>query len=226
MLIGILGRSSIEKKAVMAVTGLLLTGFVIAHLLGNLLIFLGPEALNAYAKKLKDALPLLWAARTALLGCLIVHVVTSIAVTRENRAARPIGYAVKRHAEATWAGRTMMLSGIALSAFLIFHLLHFTFRITHPSISHLVDAAGRHNVYAMVVLSFQQPVLCAAYVLAMALICLHLSHGMGSWLQSLGLATERTIPLVARASRLLALTIFVGYSAIPLAVLIGYVHVP
>lgn len=223
MPIGTLARSSIGKKAVMAVTGLALTGFVIGHLFGNLLVFLGPDALNAYAKKLKDAGLLLWSARAVLLGCLIAHSVTSIAVRRENRAARPIGYAAKQHAEATWAGRTMMLSGVALAAFILFHLLHFTFRVTHPSISHLTDAAGRHDVYAMVVLSFQQPALCVAYILAMALICLHLSHGMASWLQSLGIGTERTIPVAARASRLLALAIFLGYISIPVTILLGWI---
>ncbi len=224
MLIGGFLRSSVGRKAVVAVTGLALSGFILGHLAGNLLIFLGPDALNAYAKKLKDAGVWLWAARAVLLGCLAAHIVTSISLARENRAARPVGYATKDHAEATWAGRTMMLSGIALTAFLLFHLLHFTFRITHPAISHLTDALGRHDVYTMVVMSFQQPLLSAAYVLAMALICAHLSHGLGSWVQSLGLATARTIPLAALAGRLLALAIFLGYAAIPVGVLLRWVR--
>ncbi len=216
-------HSSISKKALTAVTGLILSGFVVMHLLGNLFIFAGPEALNAYANKLRDLGPLLWAARAFLLGALIIHIVTSIAVTRENRAARPLRYAVKGHAESTLAGRTMMLSGIALSAFLIYHLLHFTFRVTHPSISHLTDAAGRHDVYTMVVMSFRQPVLCVVHVLSLGLICLHLSHGFGSWLQSLGLSTDRSMPLVAWGSRRLALAVFLGYCAIPMSVLFGWI---
>ncbi len=216
-------RSSIGKKAVMGLTGLLLVGFVILHLSGNLLIYLGPEALNAYAKKLRDLGPLLWLVRLVLLTAVVVHIWLSIVLTRENRAARPIGYAMQRSARTTYAARTMMLSGLLLFAFIVYHLLHFTFRVTHPQLLHLTDALGRDDVYAMVVLSFQDPVLVAGYVIAMALLCMHLSHGIASFVQSLGLNDERFLPVLERISRLTAAALFVGYSSIPLAVWLGIV---
>ena len=216
-------RSSIGKKAVMGLTGLILLGFFIMHLAGNLLVYLGPEALNAYAKKLRDMGPLLWVARATLLAAVLVHAWLAIVLTRENRAARPIRCAVSRAAHTTAAARTMMVSGLLLTAFIVYHLLHFTFRITHPEIAHRVDALGRHDVFAMVVFSFQDPVLVLAYVVAMALLCLHLSHGVASWCQSLGLNNERALPLLERLGRLIAWAIFLGYSSIPVSIYMGLV---
>ena len=216
-------RFSVGKKAAMALTGLVLLGFVIVHLAGNLLVFAGPEALNAYAAKLRHLGALLWAARLVLAAAVVIHIWLSVVLSRENRAARPIGYARQQLARTTLGARTMMLSGILLLVFLIYHLLHFTFRVTHPDISHLTDALGRHDVYSMVVLSFQDPLLVAAYVVAMALLCLHLSHGIASWCQSLGLNNERTLPLTERAGRLMAWAIFLGYSSIPVSIYAGFV---
>jgi succinate dehydrogenase / fumarate reductase cytochrome b subunit len=215
-------RSSIGKKVVMAVTGLLLFGFVIAHLAGNLLIYRGPDVLNAYADKLRHMGLLLWTARAGLLATVAVHFWLGIMLTRENRLARPIRYAVSRSAETTPAARMMMISGLLLTAFIIYHLLHFTVRITHPDLSHRVDALGRHDVYAMVVLSFQDPRLVVCYVVAMGLLCAHLHHGVASWLQSLGLTSERLLPVIERAGRLTAWLVFLGYSSIPVAIVLGF----
>ena len=207
----------------MAVSGLVLVGFVIAHLLGNLLIYLGPEAINAYAKHLRDLGPLLWVARGVLLLAVIVHAETSVRLAIENRRARPQPYEAARHRETTLAARTMMASGLLLVAYLVYHLLHFTFRVTNPAISHATDALGRHDVYAMMVRSFQQPAISLAYILGMTVLCLHLGHGIGSVFQTLGLTNERTIPFATRAGRLLAFAIYLGYISIPLAVLLGLV---
>lgn len=216
-------RSSIGKKAVMAVTGLILFGFVIGHLAGNLLIFRGPNALNAYALKLQHLGPFLWVVRAGLLATVIIHIWLAIVLSRENWIARPIRYAVSRSAETTLAARTMMVSGLLLTAFIVYHLLHFTFRVTHPAISHYVDASGRHDVFTMVVLSFQNPALVVGYIVGMGLLCAHLHHGVASWLQSLGLNNERLLPVIDRLGRLAAWLMFLGYSSIPIAIVTGFI---
>ncbi len=208
----------------MAITGLVLVGFVVMHLLGNLLIFRGPEALNAYAAKLRHLGGVLWIARLILLAAVAVHIVMAIVLTRENRSARPIAYAVKRTVETTYAARTMIVSGVALTVFIFYHLLHFTFRVTHPDISHLSDPLGRHDVYAMVVRSFHDPFLALGYVASMLLLCAHLSHGVGSFLQSLGLNNKRWLAVVTRAGWMLAVLLCAGYASIPAAILLGWVR--
>ena len=206
----------------MALSGLALLGFVIAHLAGNLCIFLGPDALNAYARKLEHFGPWLWAARAGLLAALVVHVVTSAQLAIENRRARPQAYAAYRSVETTLAARTMMITGILLLAYLVYHLLHFTFRVTNPGISHGIDALGRRDVYTMVVRSFQDLRISVAYVLGVAAVCFHLSHGIGSVCQTLGLNNERTLAAVSAGGRALAIALFLGYSSIPLAVLMRF----
>ena len=208
----------------MAVSGLMLVGFVIAHLLGNLLIYLGPDAINDYAQHLQELGPLLWMARAALLASVVAHAATSVQLHLENRRARPQPYRRARRRETTIAAQTMMASGLLLVAYLAYHLLHFTFGLTNPAISHALDARGRHDVYAMMVRSFQQPLISLAYILGMTVLCLHLGHGIGSVFQTLGLANERTVPLAARAGRLVAFAIYLGYVSIPLAVLLGIVR--
>lgn len=222
MCLGLL-RSSIGKKAIMGATGLILLGFVAMHLTGNLLIFAGPDALNAYAAKLRHLGPLLWVARGGLLLAVGVHIWLGIVLARENRAARPVGYAVSRSARTSAPAKTMAISGLLIAAFIVYHLLHFTFRVTHPALSHLSDAQGRHDVFSLVVGSFQDPRLVAAYVAAMGLLCAHLSHGAASWLQSLGLNNDRLLPVVEPIGRAAAWLIFLGYSAIPLAIFFGLI---
>jgi succinate dehydrogenase / fumarate reductase cytochrome b subunit len=218
--------SSVGKKVLMAVTGLVLFGFVVGHLAGNLLIFAGPGALNAYGKKLLDLGPLLWAARLFLLANLVAHVGLAVALVRENRRARPVAYKSRSWRESSYAARTMMLSGVIVFAFIVYHLLHFTFRVTHPELAHLTDAAGRHDIYSMVVLSFRRPLLAGAYIAAMFLLALHLSHGLASLMQSLGLNRDGTKDCFKKAGALAAALVFLGYSAIPAAVLAGVVKLP
>ena len=220
----ICGRTSLGKKALMAITGLMLLGFVIMHLLGNLNIFLGPAALNGYAEKLRHFGPLLWVARLGLLGAVVVHIWTAVALTVENRRARPVAYQQYAPAATGPAALTMGLTGILLLSYIVYHLLHFTFGKAHPQFYGAVDAQGRHDVYRMVVGSFSVPGISLVYVLAMALLCFHLSHGIASTCQTLGVSTERTRPLIERGSRLLAILLFLGYSAIPLAVLLGAIR--
>ena len=215
--------SSIGKKIVMAASGLALIGFVVMHLIGNLLIFAGPEALNSYAEKLRDLGELLWIARMGLIVMVLLHIWSAICVTRENRKARPVAYFNKVNARTTIGARTMAFSGVVLLAYIIFHLLHFTFRVTHPEISNLLDAQGRHDVFSMAVLSFHQIPIVAVYVIAMVFLCLHLSHGISSAFQTLGIANENTLPKFILISKTISLFIFLGYSSIPLACWLGII---
>ncbi|HTL47953.1 MAG TPA: succinate dehydrogenase cytochrome b subunit [Verrucomicrobiae bacterium] len=214
-------QSSIGKKAVMALSGLVLFGFIVAHLLGNLSIYAGPDGINAYAVHLRELGPLLWIARLVLITALLLHVGTAICLTRENRAARPVPYVYKSSIQATYAARTMMVSGLIVLAFVIYHLLHFTFGVTHPQLAHLEDAKGRHDVYTMVVKSFQNPVVALSYVVAQVLLAMHLSHGIYSLFQSLGLRHEKCFPMLKKAAFAVAWTIFAGYISIPLSALFG-----
>lgn len=219
-------RASVGAKAVMAVTGLLLLGFLLAHMLGNLQLFLGPDALNGYAAKLQSLGGLLWVARGGLLLVLLAHVVTAFRLTRQNRRARPTGYAALSPQVTSYAARTMVMSGGVILAFVAYHLLHFTLGVTHPEHHGLVDAQGRHDVYRMVVLGFQQAPVALGYVLAQALLALHVSHGASSLFQSLG-ATHPILRRVRdRAGPALALLLFVGNVSMPLACLLGAVSLP
>jgi succinate dehydrogenase / fumarate reductase cytochrome b subunit len=211
-------RSSIGKKFVMAASGLALLGFVIVHMLGNLQIFLGPEPLNAYGEFLKSKPGLLWTARLGLLLMVILHILTSVQLTRENRAARPVGYDKAKPPSASYASRTLFMSGLIIFAFLVYHLMHFTLGLTNPEFIHLEDAQGRHDVYRMSVLGFSQPLVSFFYIFAMGLLCLHLSHGVSSWVQSLGWRSKNWAG-IDRFAQGAALLIFLGNCSIPFAVL-------
>jgi succinate dehydrogenase / fumarate reductase cytochrome b subunit len=211
-------KSSIGKKFVMAASGLALFVFVVAHMLGNLQIFLGPEPLNAYGEFLKSKPSLLWTARLGLLLMVVLHIVTSVQLTLENRAARPVGYATAKPPAASFASRTLFISGLIIFAFIVYHLMQFTLGITNPEFMLLEDAKGRHDVYRMSVAGFSQPLVSIFYILAMGLLCLHLSHGVSSWAQSLGWRSKNCVAL-DRFAKGAALVIFLGNCSIPLAVL-------
>jgi succinate dehydrogenase / fumarate reductase cytochrome b subunit len=219
-------RSSIGTKAIMAVTGTLLFVFVIVHMLGNLQIFLGPDAINHYGVLLRTLPEALWAARIVLLVAVVVHVWVAILLTIENRRARPERYAVSRAVQVGVAPRTLIWTGSIIAAFVVYHLLHFTFGQTDPSHSHLLDARGRHDVYSMVVFGFSQWPVSLAYAVAQGLLALHLSHGASSLFQSLGLAHPRWRPLLDRTGVALAWIILIGNLSIPAAVMIGLLRIP
>ena len=206
----------------MAVTGLLLFGFVIAHMLGNLQIFLGPEALNSYAEHLEELPFLLWPARIFLLITLMIHMVAAIQLAIENKKARPVPYAVEKTVQASYASRTMLMSGLVIFAFIVYHLLHFTWGVTTPEFFHLVDSKGREDVYSMVILSFQNASISIAYIVAMAVLCFHLSHGIPGFFQSLGFSDEKSTPGLKIFGAASAVIIFIGNSSIPLAALLHF----
>jgi succinate dehydrogenase cytochrome b subunit len=209
---------------IVAVTGLVLIVFVIGHLLGNLQIFLGPDWVNSYAAHLRALGPLLWAIRIFLLVSVFLHIFYTISLAIENRRARPVHYKRKDHVKATVASRYMVMSGLIVLAFVLYHLAHFTVRVTDPRFLLLkADPLNRYDVYSMMVYGFQNIFVSAFYVLGMFLLALHLSHGASSFFQSLGLNDEKLTPRLATTGRILAWLIFVGYTSIPVAVLLHLV---
>lgn len=219
-------NSSIGMKWTMGLTGLAVFLFVLAHMLGNLQIYAGPEQINQYAVNLRALGPLLWLARLGLLAVFVVHVASAIRLTQLNRAARPVPYAVTSPQVSGYASRTMLMGGLIVLGFLLYHLAHFTFGFTHPEEFALRDAQGRHDVYAMVVLGFRHPLVSMIYILAMIPLVMHLSHGVSSAFQTLGANSPRYNPLLRAAGPVLGAVVFVGNVSIPLAVLAGVIPYP
>lgn len=209
---------------IVAITGIALILFVIGHLLGNLQIFLGPDWINGYAEHLRDLGPFLWVIRAFLLVTVLVHIYYTIRLAMENRRARPERYRRKETVKATLASRSMVMSGLILLAFIIYHLLHFTVRTTDPRFLALPkDPLGHYDVYSMMILGFQSWLVSGFYILGMFLLALHLSHGSSSFFQSLGLNNQKLTPRLALGGRIFAWCLFIGYSSIPAAVLLGWV---
>lgn len=221
-------NSSIGKKIVVALTGVAMLLFLAGHLLGNLLVFKGPDAINAYAKWLHGLGNALWVARLGLIGSLVLHVVATIQLVRQNRAARPVAYGCPATRRATKASRTMILSGLVILSFVIYHLMHYTWGVLNnyydPNNARYHLASGDHNVYNMVVDGFRWAPAAIFYVISIGLLSMHLSHGFSSAFQTLGLTTPRTRIALDLAGKAYAALIFVGYVSIPLAILFGFVR--
>ncbi|MEM7010225.1 MAG: succinate dehydrogenase cytochrome b subunit [Verrucomicrobiota bacterium] len=229
--------SSIGRKILVAVTGIALLLFLAGHLAGNLLIYVGPEAINAYAYKLHHMLhgSFIWIARGGLLACVGIHVYFTIQLVRENRAARDTAYAKPNTVQATKASRTMIMSGLVILAFVVYHILHFTAQVTPgvkatpmggPEITAaygLPDGAVVKDVYNMVITGFKNPVVSIFYIIAMGLLCTHLSHGFSSAFQTLGLRSKRTAKVIKGVGLAYAAIIFLGNISIPISVLTGVV---
>lgn len=216
--------TTVGTKFLVGLTGAVLVLFVIGHLLGNLQIYLGPDAVNDYAAFLKSKPGLLWAARLGLLGVLIVHIAGITKLTLANRAARPDAYAVKRPVKSTVYSRTMMMSGLILLAFIVYHLAHFTVGVVHPEYYRLVDSRGRHDVFSMMVLGFQNPLVSGAYIVSMGLLGMHLAHGIMSVFQTMGWNKPKLKPAIEAGGRMLALLIVLGNISIPLVCLLGWIR--
>jgi succinate dehydrogenase / fumarate reductase, cytochrome b subunit len=220
-------ESSLGKKYVMAVTGFFLLLFVIGHLVGNLQVFLGPEAINRYGHFLQSNLELVWPARIGLLVLVGLHIWSAAKLSLENRAARPIGYGAYQPVGSSYASRTMLMSGLIILAFIIYHLLHFTVQTqyingTGQNFTTFTDPEKRHDIFKMLVVGFNNGWVSGFYILGMALLCLHLSHGISSMFQSIGWKNDAYRPLLDKGARVIAGLIFVGYSSIPIAILLGY----
>ena len=226
-------KSSLGKKYIMAVTGFVLFLFVIGHLAGNLQLFLGQEAINRYGYFLQSNPELIWPARFTLLLMVGLHIWSGTKISLENRAARPVGYAVYQPVGSSYASRTMLVSGSIVFVFIVYHLLHYTVVVQYLNFTGQDFAAfmeklpgqvppERHDIFKMMVVGFSNVWVSAFYVLGLALLCLHLSHGASSMFQSLGWKNEAYRPFLDNAARVVAVAIFIGYTSIPVAILCGY----
>ena len=212
----------------MALTGLILVGFVVAHMVGNLKIFLGAEAINAYAGFLRDVgeplLPretLLWIARIVLLASVVLHITAATQLTIQDRASRPQRYAVHKKVQATYASRTMRWGGIIVLLFIIYHILHLTLGAVGFAPGQYLheDPNNGYQVYQNVINAFRNPIVSIFYLVAMAAVCLHLYHGAWSMFQTLGLNNAKYNRLLRGLAMAIALAVFIGNSSIPIAVM-------
>jgi succinate dehydrogenase / fumarate reductase, cytochrome b subunit len=220
-------HTMIGKKVVMAVTGVVLVGFVIAHMVGNLKIFSSPDEINAYSRFLREVgTPelaygqLLWVVRIVLLLCVALHIIAALQLSRMSWAARPVEYKTKRNLETTFAARMMRWGGVLLVVFILFHLLHLT-----------AGAVGFHEgqfrhlaVYQNVMAAFAVWPVALFYIVAMGALCLHLDHGIWSMLQTLGWNTARNEKMLKILSRAIAIAIFLGFSSVPVSVWAGWLR--
>jgi succinate dehydrogenase / fumarate reductase cytochrome b subunit len=208
--------TSIGKKVVMAITGLILFGFVLGHMLGNLQVFVGANQMNVYAATLKANAALLWGVRIVLLVAVILHIVAAVQLTRMSLHSRPEGYHYKDVIQADYAARTMRWSGPIIAVFVIYHLLHFTSGSVHPQFD-------VHDVYRNVILGFRVWPISAFYIVAMVALALHLWHGVWSMFQTLGLVNPKTDKIIHRLAATATLAIVIGFISIPMAVLAGFI---
>lgn len=245
-------NSTIGAKIIMATTGVILVGFLVVHMIGNLNVYVGSDAMNKYAQTLKSMPPLVWAVRLTLLVALVGHVLAAIKLKRKNTLARPVAYATPRtYRVSSAAARTMLLSGLVVLAFIVYHLLHFTVGVAHAEHFHLYETLDlatqtwarsenqqvieklmatspslvRHDVFSMFVRSFMNPLVAGSYVVAQLLLGLHLSHAVSSMLHTLGLS--KGADARARSEKLgraVALLIFLPNLSFPIAVQAGLVH--
>jgi len=239
-LVGYFFRSSLGRKYLMAITGVVLIGFVTGHLVGNLQIFAAPDHINGYAHFLQSLGPGLWAVRAVLLTCVILHVTIAVQLTLEDHRARPEKYGIRHTIQATLASRTMRWTGAVVAAFVLYHLAQFTvgwaqageFKGQLPPYTMAADfhlfgfpvvAAGRPvaDVYSMVFLGFSHPVVSLFYILAVGLLSFHLAHGADSMFQSLGWRSEQWAGALRKVVALYCVLYFLGSLAIPGAILTG-----
>jgi succinate dehydrogenase / fumarate reductase cytochrome b subunit len=210
-------ESTIGKKAIMAVTGLILFGFLIAHMLGNLQIFLGPAVMNHYAETLHGNPPLLWSVRIVLLVSVVLHIWASVSLWSLKKEARPVAYVKHTSVSSSWASRSMMVSGPIVAAFVIFHLLHLTTgTIPLPFIP--------LHAFENLVTGFTVIPIAIAYIVAMVLIGFHLSHGIWSMFQSMGFSHPRYTPMIKTFAAIFSWILIAGFISVPIAVLTGLVR--
>lgn len=219
-------KSTVGRKILMAVSGLMLAGFITVHLMGNLSVFAGADAINIYAQKLHSLGPLVWVFRLVMLALFAIHIGIGVQLSMENRKATPDSYAIKTKLKTTFAAESMLYTGLILLAFLLYHLLHFTVQVTNPEISAHnlpLDAAMRLDVYSMVVMSFQKVFISLVYIVAMCALFLHLSHGLSSWVQTLGWNNGDSQDKVITVGKLVAVVFGLAYIAIPFLILVRFV---
>jgi succinate dehydrogenase cytochrome b subunit len=211
---------SIGRKVVMAITGLLMVLFVIGHMLGNLTIFAGPNGINSYAFHLHELAPVVWGTRIVMGAAVLLHLFLSIQITLENSAAKPDRYAVQNSLRATFASKNMIWTGAIIGVFIVYHLLHFTFRVT-PNLALGLDYMNRFDVYTMVVKALAGAFTGLVYLVAMVSLFFHLSHGIQSVFQTLGLSNGFLLPRWGLVGKVLSVIFLVGFGSIPAVILVG-----
>lgn len=223
-------RSTIGLKIIMGLTGLAMFGFVVGHMVGNWQMFLGPEVINAYAEFLHNNIELIWVVRLSLVAIIVLHIWAAVTLSARNRAAKAETYATGSPYQASVASRTMMYTGMVLLAFIVFHLFHFTIRdipgLAYPASEYtevMPDGGTRFDVYKMMVDGFRKWWVSGIYILGMAALGFHLSHGFASAFRSLGLMSESYRKLEEYAAAFFAALLFVGFSSMPFLVLTGVV---
>ena len=216
--------SSLGKKYVMALTGFFLVFFALAHMLGNLTTFGGPAGLNAYAEHLRAFPPVLWAFRALMAGAVILHLFFGLTLYLQNKAARPVDYACKKNDRTTFSAQSMVWTGLLLLVFVVIHLVQFTFHGLLPSGAIIANTAeGHFNVFAMVATSLSSGGVTAFYLASVVVLLLHILHGAGSFLQSLGATNENTFCAITTRGKVAAFVIALGFVLVPLSVLFGIV---
>jgi succinate dehydrogenase / fumarate reductase cytochrome b subunit len=213
--------NTLGKKVLMAVTGLFMLLFVAVHLLGNTSVFAGPGGINVYAAKLHGLGPFVWVFRLFMGAMLAIHVIFGVLLTLDNRAANPGKYAVKKMLKATFASETMIWTGLLLLAFLGYHLAQFTLRVT-PDIGEAARAVRPGDVFSMMVGSFRVTWISLVYIAAMVVLFLHLSHGIQSIFQTVGLSNDKALVQYERYGTLLSVLFLLGYCSIPVLILAGF----
>ena len=216
-----LTQSSVGRKIIMAVTGIVLVGFVCVHLLGNSSMFFGADAINAYAQKLHSLGPFVWVFRLVMLVAFALHIAFGIQLTLENKAATPEANVQVKRLKTGFGAETMIVSGLVLLAFVIYHLLHFTVRVTNPEIYVPLGGHGMVDVYFMVVQGFKSALPVIVYLAGMLFLFLHVSHGFQSLFQTLGLSNDKSLPVTGMVSKLVGFVLLLGYIAIPLSIVFG-----
>jgi succinate dehydrogenase / fumarate reductase cytochrome b subunit len=227
MTLSSMAKTTVGTKAAMAVSGVLLFGFLIGHMAGNLQMFAadGGKAMNEYAHFLHSKPALLWGARIGLLAMVLVHVVSAMRLTARNRAARPVQYRMKKPLKSTYASRTMVMSGPIIMAYIIYHLMHFTVAgVGIADFNSVNKATGLIDVYRNVVTGFSNPAIAIAYIVANLLLGVHLWHGLWALFQSLGITNPRFDGAKRTAATALSALIIGGLVSIPVGVLAGIIH--
>jgi succinate dehydrogenase / fumarate reductase cytochrome b subunit len=225
-------NSSLGKKYLMAISGIALVMFVIGHMVGNLQIFLGPEAINRYAHFLQSNVELLWPVRVIMLSLLCLHIVSALRLWLDNKSARPVEYA---NGEAPYAApltsRMMLVGGVVVACFVVYHILHYTVRVQGINLGAgdflslketLANGETRPDVFAMMIAGFSRPIVSLFYIVGVGALCYHLSHGISAMFQSLGLKNHVYGPLIDKAALVIAIVLFLGYASIPTSVMLGY----
>ncbi len=212
---------TLSYKFLMAITGIVLVGFLVAHLSGNLLLFAGADAINQYAMKLREFPALLWVARIILIVSAVGHIFAGVKLSILNSKARPVRYASSKRQKANWASQSMIVSGLIVLAFVVYHLAHFTFKWTHKETFAFLE---EHDVYSMAILSFQSPWVTGFYVLSVSLLMVHLYHGIRSFFQTLGLNHPKYNCTIQFATKGLSVVLALGFLSLPLSIFFKFIE--